>query len=166
MAPTATPFASAYATMGYDAFLDGDMQQAAQYYEQAVSQQPENLGYLYEYGRMLIELDRADESLVIADRMIEIGAGQDPRGYALKARALVWEGDSAAAIPVAVTGLEINDQYAPLYAARSRAYTNIGRWQQGIADGQRATEIDPMDADAHRAYAYALIWVGEREAGD
>lgn len=163
MAPTATPFASEYATLGYDSFLAGDIAQAVIHYERAVTLQPQNLGYLYEYGRTLIELDRADEALAVADRMIEIDGNADPRGYALKARALVWEGDSAAAVPVAVTGLEINPNYAPLYSARSRAYTNIGRWQQGLSDGQRAVEIDPMDGDAHRAYAYALIWVGERE---
>lgn len=163
MAPTATPFASEYATMGYDRFLDGNMHEAAELYERAVEAQPENLGYLYEYGRALVELDRADEALAVADQMIKLAGGSDPRGYALRAKALVWEGDSAAAIPVAVTGLEINPDYAPLYASLARAYTNIGRWQQGIANGQRAVELDPMDSDAHRSYAYSLIWVGERE---
>lgn len=163
LAPTATPFASEYASQGYDLFLAGRIAEALPLYEQAVRLQPDNLGYMYEYGRSLIELDRAEDAVGIADRMIEVSGGQDPRGYALKARALVWNGDSAAAIPVAVSGLEINPNYAPLYAARARAYTNIGRWQQGIADGQRAVELDPMDPDAHRSYAYSLIWVGERE---
>ncbi len=163
MAPTATPFASEYATMGYESFLEGDMQTAAEQYASAVQAQPENLDYMYEYGRMLIELDRAGEAIDLADQMIAVSGMSDPRGYALKAKALVWEGDSAGAIPVAVSGLEIDNAYAPLFAARARAYTNIGRWQQGIADGQQAVDLDPMDPDAHRAYAYALIWVGERE---
>lgn len=163
MAPTATPFASDYATMGFEAYLAGGIDEAVTHYENAVHLQPNNLGYLHEYGRMLIELDRADKAIEIAEQMIDLGGTTDPRGYALKARALVWEGDSAAAIPVAVTGLEVNPNYAPLYAARARAYTNIGRWQQGVADGLRAVELDPMDADAHRSYAYALIWIGERE---
>ncbi|MFZ4815823.1 MAG: tetratricopeptide repeat protein [Phototrophicaceae bacterium] len=163
LAPTATPFASEYASRGYDLFLVGNLAEAVQAYEMAVQLQPDNLGYLYEYGRTLIELDRGAEAIAIADRMIAVGGVEDPRGYALKAKAMVWEGDSAGAIPLAVTGLEINPNFAPLYAARSRAYTNIGRWQQGLADGQRAVELDPMDGDAHRSYAYALIWVGDRE---
>jgi tetratricopeptide (TPR) repeat protein len=163
IAPTATPFASEYATMGFEAYLAGDLSQALAYYETSVQLQPNNQGYLYEYGRMLIEMDRADEAIAVADRMIELANGTDPRGYALKARGLVWEGDSAAAIPIAVTGLEIDSNYAPLYAARARAYTNIGRWQQAIVDGQRAVDIDPMNPDAHRSFAYSLIWVGERE---
>lgn len=162
MAPTATPFASELATRAYDLFLAGDLDGAASLYEQAVAQQPDNVGYLYEYGRTLIELDRSVEALEISDVMIAADSG-DPRGYALKARALVWEGDSAAAIPVGVSGLEIDPNYAPLYAALARAYTNIGRYQQGLANGQRAVELDAMDADAHRSYAYSLIWVGRRE---
>ncbi len=163
MAPTATPYASVYASQGYEQFLAGDIANAAENYALAVEQQPDSPDYLYEYGRMLIELDRADEALELADHMIATTGTVDPRGHALKAKALVWEGDSAGAIPVAVTGLEVDGNYAPLYAARARAYVNIGRWQQGIADGQRAIELDPMDPDAHRAYAYSLIWVGERE---
>jgi tetratricopeptide (TPR) repeat protein len=72
-------------------------------------------------------------------------------------------GDSAAAIPVGVSGIEIDNEYAPIYASLARAYTNIGRYQQGLANGQKAVDLDPLNADAHRAYAYALIWVGERE---
>jgi tetratricopeptide (TPR) repeat protein len=121
MAPTATPFASEYATRGYEKFLAGDIEGAAADYQQAVRLQPDELSYMYEYGRMLIELDRADDALTIADQMIEVSGTTDPRGYTLKARALVWEGDSAGAIPVAVSGLEIDNNYAPLYAARARA---------------------------------------------
>ena len=163
IAPTATPYASEYAQRGYDKFLAGDMQAAAADYEQALQQRPEDLNYMYERGRMLIELDRAPEAIELADRMIEIGGSTDPRGYALKAKALWWDGNGAAAVPVAVSGLEVDPNFAPLYAARARAYTDIGRWQQGLADGQRAVELDSMDPDAHRAYAYALMWIGERE---
>ena len=59
LAPTATPFASTWAQQGYDLFLKGRMEEAAAAYANAVSQQPDNINYLYEYGRTLIELDRA-----------------------------------------------------------------------------------------------------------
>jgi len=165
MAPTATPFASEYASRGYEKFLAGDLSGASSDYEMAVEQRSDDLDYLYEYGRMLIELDRAEEAVAVADQMIELSGTTDPRGYALKAKALWWQGGgkAAAAVPVAVSGLEIDPNFAPLYAARARAYTDIGRWQQGLADGQRAVDLDPMDPDAHRAYAYALMWVGERD---
>jgi tetratricopeptide (TPR) repeat protein len=163
MAPTPTPFASTLATEGANRFREGDIQGAADLFELAVSQQPNNLDYLYEYGKLLIELDRAEEVLPLADRAIELDR-LDPRGYALKTKALVWLDDPAGAIPVGVAGLEIDNRFAPLYSALARAYTAIGRYQQGLEYGEEAITLDAMDADAHRSYAYTLIWVGEREA--
>jgi superkiller protein 3 len=109
-----------------------------------------------------VELGDYERAIELADRAIQIAPG-DPRGYALKTKALVWADQPADAIPVGVAGLEVDSNYAPLYAALARAYTNIGRYQQGLSYGERAVELDPMDADAHRSYAYALIWVGRRE---
>lgn len=170
MAPTATPFASTLATEGAALFQQGKLAEAANYFAQASAQQPNNLDYLYEYGKLLIELDRAAEVVTppsegvpsLADRAIALNP-RDPRGYALKTKALVWTGDPAAAIPVGVAGLEQAPGFAPLLAALARAYTLIGRYQQGLDYGFNAVERDPMDADAHRSYAFSLIWVGERE---
>ncbi len=160
-APTATPYASEVAGEGYNYFLAGDLDGAAEMYRQAVQQQPNNVGYLYEYGRTLIELDRAEEALTYGDRAIEANPN-DARGYALKAKALVWLGRPAEAVPVGVSGLEVNPNFAPIYAALARAYTNVGRYQEGLRNGETAIEMDPMDADAHRSYAYALMFVGDR----
>lgn len=169
MAPTATPYASSLATLGAQSFQNGDVEEAVDLFSQAVLQQPDNINYLYEYGKLLIELERADEVLVptlldeaIADRVISL-APNDPRGYALKAKAMIWENDPAGAIPIGVSGMEVNPNFSPLLSALARAYTRIGRYQQGLDYGRQSIEADPMDADAHRAYAYTLIWVGERE---
>ena len=170
MAPTATPFASTLATEGIELYLRGDVVGAAALFERAVAQQPDNLDYLYEYGNMLIETDRArevlepaaDGGLSLADRAIDINPG-DPRGYALKTRALVWTSDAANAIPVGVAGLEIDRNFAPLHAALGRAYTSIGRYQQGLERAEAAVRLDPFNLEARRSFAYSLIWVGQRE---
>jgi tetratricopeptide (TPR) repeat protein len=162
LAPTATPFASDLATQGALLFQQGDVAAAVALFEQAAAQQPTNIDYLYELGKMYIELDRAEDAVTVADQAIQINP-QDARGYALKTRALAWSGDAASAIPVGVAGLELNSSFAPLYAALARAYTAIGRYQQGVEYGERAIELDPMDVEAHRSYAYTLIWVGQRE---
>jgi tetratricopeptide (TPR) repeat protein len=171
LAPTATPFASELATRGAEAFLRGDVNAAATAFEQAHAQQPQNLDYIYEYGKMLIELNRADEVLEpranlegmsLADWAIDLNP-RDPRGYTLKTKALVWEGQAADAIPIGVSGLEQSTGFAPLYAALGRAYTSIGRYQQGLTYGEEAVRLDPLDIDAHRSYAYSLIWVGARD---
>ncbi len=165
MAPTPTPFASTWANQGYEQFMNGRLKEALAAFEQAVNQQPDNVNYLYEYGRLLLEINEEG----YPQRVVELGdrairaAPNDPRGYALKAKGLVWAGDSAAAVPVALTGRELDPNFAPLHAVLSRAYTTIGRYQQGLDYGESAVALDPLDIDARRAYAYALIWVGRRD---
>ncbi len=161
VAPTATPFASDWARQANERFLAGDVEAAAAAYQRAMQQQPDNIVYMYEYGRMLIELGRAPEVLPLGNAAIEQHPG-DVRGYAITARAMVRAGDPAGAIPVAQSGLERDPNFAPLYSALSEAYTNIGRYQQGLRFGQQAVDLDPLDAEAHRSFGYAWINVGDR----
>jgi tetratricopeptide (TPR) repeat protein len=163
MAPTPTPFASTLASQAYERYLAGDLEESAALFQQAHQQQPDNIDYLYEYGRLLIELDRGEEAIPLGDRIIEL-LPLDPRGYALKAKALVWVDRSEDAIPVGLAGLDVDHNYAPLHAALARAYIDIGRYQEALERGAFAVERDPMSVDAHRSYAVALIFVGEREA--
>jgi tetratricopeptide (TPR) repeat protein len=162
-APPPTPFASQLATEGMNAYLRGQVREATALMERALAQQPTNIDYLYEYGRLLIDGDRAEEAVAIGQRAIEANPN-DPRGYALRARAMDLSGDSANAIPVAQAGLQIDSFFAPLYTALSSAYGSINRYQQALQAGARAVELDPNDPNARRVYAFALINVGERDA--
>jgi tetratricopeptide (TPR) repeat protein len=157
-APTPTPFASERASRAQTLFENGDIQNAALFYEIAVQQQPDNVSYVYEYGRTLIELDRADEASVLADHILQL-APEDPRGYALKATSLMWT-DPASAIPFALSGTELGQPFAPLQSALAIAYTNIGRYQEALQRGDLAVRIDPADASARRALSYPLIYTG------
>jgi tetratricopeptide (TPR) repeat protein len=159
-APTATPFASDRARLGTDFYRQGDIETAAAYFEMAANQQPENISYLYEYGTLLIELDRNDEATLLGERMIEL-APNDVRGYALKASAIAWT-DPTVAIPVARQGIEIEgaNQFAPLHSALAIAYTRIGRYEEALREGDLAIRIDEMDAGARRSIAYPLIFTG------
>ncbi len=157
-APTATPLASTRASQAQAYYDNGDINDAFVYYEMAVKQQPDNINYLYEYGRMLNELDRSEEAAPLGDKIIEL-APKDPRGYALKANALMWS-DPQSAIPAAIQGIEIGETFAPLPAALAVAYTNIGRYQEALQRGDQAIRWNPSDASARRAYSYPLIFTG------
>ncbi len=159
LAPPPTPFASDYATDGYNAFMIGDVDEAARLFERAVALQPENIDYVYEYGRMLIEAGREPDSIPIADQAISI-APNDPRGYALKARALMFD-DPATAIQTAINGNEVDPNFAPLHAAMGVAYFNLQRWREAIAEGELAVQLDPNDAFSHR-----MLWLVRTYVGD
>jgi tetratricopeptide (TPR) repeat protein len=135
-APPPTPFASSLATDALNAYASGNVAQAVTLLERAVQQQPTNVAYLYEYARMLIENAEPERAVEIGQRAIDADP-RDPRGYAIKARAMDLSGDSANAIPVAQAGLQIDQYYAPLYTALAGAYNSIDRYQQALDAGAR-----------------------------
>lgn len=166
-APSPTPFASTFASQGIERFASGDLAGAAENFERAVAQQPINVDYLYEYGLTLIELGASDpayyaEASALGDRAINADS-RDPRGYALKTRALDLMGESANAIPIGQAGLQVDPNFAPIHAALSSAYRSIDRYDVALERAERAIELDPYDSTARRIYAYALIWVGRQD---
>ncbi|MYD11510.1 MAG: tetratricopeptide repeat protein [Chloroflexi bacterium] len=156
--PTPTLLANEYAQRGFAGFRDGQLDEALSDFALAVTQQPKDVAYLYEYGIILLESGNDQLAVEIADIAIA-AAENDARGYALKARALMWS-DAGAAIVEAVKGLERNPDFAPLHAALAIAYTNIGRYAEGLQRGIRATELDPLDSFGFRAYSIPLIYTG------
>lgn len=166
-APPPTPYSSQYATWGMEAFTLGNVAEAERNFAQAVAQQPNNIDYLYEYGRVLLE--RAVDNSQYYEMAVDVGQRaidanpRDPRGYALKTLALSFSGDAASAVPVGQAGLQVDRTFAPLYAALSDAYRRIDRYDVALETAERAIQFDPLDPLARRVYAYALIWVGDRE---
>jgi tetratricopeptide (TPR) repeat protein len=163
-APPPTPFASELATDAMNRYLAGNLRDAEALLARAVAQQPGNVDYMYEYGRVMLELGQDDnrfftQAVAIGDQAINANPN-DPRGYALKARALDLSGEPANAIPVGQAGLNVDRSFAPLYAALSSAYRAIDRYDTALENAERAIELDPLDPSSRRIYAYALIWVG------
>jgi len=157
--PTPTPLPSELATRASHLFLAGNIIEAESLLAKAVAERPNNIAYLYEHGRMLIELGRYDEAYALGASITELDA-RDARGFALKATALAWQGQASVAIPIALSGLETNPRFTPLHAALARAYVDTQRWADGLEASERGLSIDSDDADLIRAYAYALQSVG------
>jgi tetratricopeptide (TPR) repeat protein len=160
--PTPTPFPSTLAQRANDLYLAGDLEGSAGFYQQAVAQRPDNVDYLYEYGQILIDLNRADEALDIADQIIAVSPA-DVLGPTLKTRGLAWIGQYTAAVPIGLAALQIDANFAPLHEALSRAYIGSQEWRKGLDFGFEATELAPGDVRARWAYANALMAVGESE---
>lgn len=151
--PTAQPVE--LATRAMESAARGDLPQAARLFEQALAMRPDNLDFMYEYGLILVGMARYDQAIALGDEMIRLSQF-DPRGYTLKARALVWDGQSSAALPVALAGMEVDRQFSPLYAVIARAYVATGNIRAGLENGEMAVRLDPLNADARRSYAFAL----------
>lgn len=166
-APPPTPFASELATRGMERYMAGNLLDAVELFRQAVTQQPNNVDYLYEYGRILLDLgaENADyytEAIAIGDQAINANPN-DPRGYAIKTRALDLSGQPEEAIPVGQLGLNIDPNFASLHAALSGAYLSIDRYDVSLTEAERAIELDPNDPASRRIYSYILTWVGRSD---
>lgn len=156
---TPTPQASELAARAAALYQDGDSDDAEALLATAVVQEPNNIALLYERGRALIELGRYEEAQALGDAITAIDA-RDVRGFALKAAAFTWAGEAAKAIPIALSGLELNPRFLPLYASLARAYVDEERWADGLEAGERGLSISGDEAELNRAYAYALQSVG------
>lgn len=151
--PTLTPMEQANRAMTL--YVSGDIASAAALFEQAVAQRPDNLDFQYEYSLILIEMGRYEDAVALADRVI-VQSPYDPRGYAIKTRALVWSGSSSEALSVGLRGMEVDARFSPLLSALARAYVGVGNLAAAQEHGQLAIEADPLNADAYRSYSYAL----------
>lgn len=159
--PTPTPLPSSLASNAMSLARTGNIAGAVEIMESVIEQRPDNIDYLYEMGEMLLDKDPAepDRAYELAEQISDI-APNDVRGLALKARAMVWQDQAAAAIPIGLAGLQLDPSFAPLYSTLSRAYTNKQDWRQGLDYGVLATEIAPNDVKSWWAYAHALRTVG------
>lgn len=160
---TATPLPSDLARQAQAMYYAGNLDEAELLLARAVAQRPDNVDYLYEYGQILIDQDDPDLALTMAERITNINA-RDPRGFALRARALTWKGQSAAAVPIGLAGLQIDPNFAPLYSALAWAYTGTQSWREAQEYGLMATELAPADVRSYWSYATALMTVGAHDA--
>lgn len=164
---TATPLPGEIAQEAQVLFFEGDLEGSAEIWERVISMRPDSIDFLYEYGMILIDLDNgrnntAERAEEFAMSIIE-NDPNDPRGYALRARALYWGDNSSLAITVARAGLEISPTFAPLYAALSRALIDEGNLRGGQENGILAIEYAPGDVRSYWAYASSLAFSGARE---
>lgn len=163
MAPTPTAGAVELVSQARALRAQGDFTAAAVIFEQALAMRPDAVDWIYEYGLLQMDLENYPVAVELGDQAIQIDT-YDPRGYTLKARGLVWQGDGGAAIPVALTGLNVDGQFAPLYAMLGRAYTLSGNLTAGIDSAEQGVAIDPGNAEARRALAFALNYAAEYDA--
>lgn len=160
--PTPTPLPSDLATDAAALIQAGRLSDAETLLAKVVDERPDNVAYLYEYGALLIDLGRYPEAYEIGVRIIDLNA-RDVRGFSLQSSALLWQDQPSASIPIALSGLEMNPRFTPLYATLTRAYVNTERWRDGLDMAERGLSINALDASLLRAYAYALQSVAEYE---
>ena len=160
--PTATPFASDYANRGLQSLARGDFAAAIEALETAVTLQPQQPAYRYELGQLYLAQDDYIAAAQQARAILALDK-RDIRGHTLEVARLTFAGESEAAIAQGRAALEADAYFAPLLAILARAYLNASRIPEGLEYAERALAADPQDAEVRRAYAYALLFIQDRE---
>lgn len=161
--PTPTTSAETYVAQAEAAREAGELAEAAGHYREAAVLLPENLGVLTDLSHTLTLIDTdesLDEALDVAEQIILL-APEDPRGYAMKARALNWKGEADQSAIEALRAIELDPTYVLGHAYLAEAYTDLGQLGQAREQAEMAIELDPFNVDARRNYAYVLEFYGD-----
>ncbi|MDP2330895.1 MAG: adenylate/guanylate cyclase domain-containing protein [Reyranella sp.] len=70
------------------------------------------------------------------------------------------EEDIDTAIRFAQKAIELDDENVLAHGVLARAYTALQKYDLGLAESERALQINPSDAEASLARAAALLWTG------
>ncbi len=168
---TPTLDAISRAKLGERAYLAGNLEAAIQHYEQAATQNPDNVNILFEYGRMLVYRSyagrsffyHAEKALEVARHAVEI-APESAQAQALLCLALVANGRAEEAISAGLIAQQLAPDYAEAKAYLATAYYYAGRPNQALQTADAAVKLNPDSVDARRALALALAYVGQFSA--
>jgi len=161
--PTPTMQPETLKEMANDAYMGGRLEQAAEYLRQAAEMVPDDAQLLADYSRMLtlVNTDESrQEAIAVAEQLI-LMAPEDPRGYAMKARALNWSGNADQSAVEALRAIELDPDYPEGRAYLAEAYTDLGQLREAREQVERAIMLDPYNVDARRNYAYVLEYYGD-----
>ncbi|MEM8864983.1 MAG: tetratricopeptide repeat protein, partial [Planctomycetota bacterium] len=109
-------------------------------------------------AEVYLELGAVDRALKDAEAAVK--ANRNNPAYQLNyGKALVLTGNASAAEKALSKYLATDDQTAEPYRLRAQAYAGLGKFAKGLADIERAIELDPSDHENH--YVQALIFLQE-----
>lgn len=170
-APSATPSALTRAEQAQQAYLNGDLSQAIDWYAQAVTLDPQQTGIAFEYGRILIYRSYAGrtytvyaaDALAVAEDMV-VRAPDDTRSQALLCWALVEADRTQEAISAGLRAVELAPDFAEAHAYLALAYQQAQRHEFMLDSADRAVALNPDSVDARRALALALQSQGAVDA--
>jgi tetratricopeptide (TPR) repeat protein len=167
-AATATPDAVTLAKQADDAYWEGDLATAIDYYGQAVALEPGDVGISFEYVRVLIYGSYEGRGFRFrAESALEVGEGiadsqaDSALARAAHALALIENGRADEGAAEALRATELAPGWAEAHAYLSMAYRAQNRWRLAQEEAQKAIELDGMSVDARRALALSLAFTGQ-----
>jgi len=148
-------FGSALNNMGSIWRFRGDNAKAAQYYQQAVEENPENLSWKANLASTLIELQKPNEALIFLEHVL----GRDPSNIHVKcnkAIALQMLGKFTEAKILYLSVVEKDQSYILAYQGLAAVLVAIGELNEAEKWARKWVEICIDSAEAHSALGKVL----------
>lgn len=165
---TATPDAVSLAKRADEAYWQGDLATAIDFYTQAAELAPDDVGIHFEYVRVLVYGSYEGRGFRFrAERALELGEGIAERqpnsalARAAHALALIENGRADEGAAEALRATELAPGWAEAHAYLSMAYRAQDRWRLAQEEAQKAIELDGMSVDSRRALALSLAFTGQ-----
>jgi tetratricopeptide (TPR) repeat protein len=161
--------ADEFATQGDQAYQDGQLVEAIEFYRQAALLAPNTVEYHVQVARLLLfqsAMEYGDQRQATLDEALEAANGailadpERPEGYAIMGKVLDWTGEPERAMSEIARALEIDPDYAVGRAYLAEAQADLKRWEQALETVEGALALAPDSLDVRRDYGYVLeTWV-------
>ncbi len=167
---TPTPLPGDFAELGDQAFSNGELEEAIEYYRQAAVFAPNLIEYHVEVARLLLfksalEYGEVREQTIKEAKEAANGAiladPDRPEGYAIMGKVLDWDGRAEEGTAQILRALEKDENYALAHSYLAEALTDMDQWERAQESIQTALELDPNHVDIRRDYAYILESLGD-----
>jgi tetratricopeptide (TPR) repeat protein len=167
---TPTPLPDDYAEQGAQAFRDGKLEDAIEYYRQAAVFAPNQVEYHVEVARLLLfrsALQYGEGREITIDEAVEAANGailadpDRPEGYAIMGKVLDWNGRPEEGTAQILRALEKDEDYAPAHSYLAEALIDMDQWERAQESIQTALKLNPNHVDIRRDYAYILESLGD-----
>ncbi|MBB6217782.1 tetratricopeptide (TPR) repeat protein [Anaerosolibacter carboniphilus] len=149
-----------YNEMGYRLQLDGDYQKALEYYNKAISFDPNNDAAHNNKGWVLVDLYRFEEALESCNRSIALEPNDVPP-YINKGNALLGLERYTEAIESYNKAIQLDASVKFSYYGKGKALIALGKYEEAQASFQKYIQLDPEDSYAYYYLASLLAELGK-----
>jgi protein O-GlcNAc transferase len=160
--PTPTRSAQSYRQEALILYSLGDVTGALVAYGKALELSPTDADLITSRAELLVLRERFDEAIAACDGVLALNA-EDSQALATKAQALDWQGKPGEALEYARDAVEADSRNAFAFAILAEVYADLGS-PLARDTAQRAIELAPDSAIAHRNLGYALERLGLYDA--
>ncbi len=152
------------------AYQEGRLTQAIDFYRQAAEIDPANVDYHFQIARLLLFNsamqygDQRRATLSEAEAAANDAINADPfnaAGYAILGKVYDWQNRPDQALSTIRQALDYDPNYAVGMAYYAEALVDLDRWDEALQTIEQALALAPNDVDVRRDYAYILERLGD-----